>query len=73
MHWRHLFGRSFMANVCMILVPVICVGSFFAVKSIVKIKSYPDYHLQRLKHPVYSTSYYDPEKDEFDSKFDTEL
>ena len=73
MHWHHLFGRSCMANVCMILVPIICVGSFFAVKSIVKIKSYPDYHLQRLKHPVYSTVYYDPEIDEFDSNFDTEL
>lgn len=73
MHWHHLCGRSCMANVCMILVPLICVWSFFAVKSIVKIKSYPDYHLQRLKHPVYSTVYYDPEIDEFDSNFETEL
>ena len=62
-----------MINVCMILVPLIVVGSFGAVKAIVKVKSYPDYHLQRLKHPLFSTVYYNPEKDEFDASFDTEL
>ena len=56
----------------MILVPLICVGSFYLVKAIVKIKSYPDFHLQRLKHPLFSTSYYNPELDDFDAEFSTE-
>ena len=62
-----------MINVCMILVPLIVVGSFGAVKAIVKVRSYPDFHLQRLKHPLYSTTYYKPEDDEFDANFQDEL
>ena len=73
MHWHHLCGKSCCVIVCMILVPLICIGSFTTSKNLTKVKTYPDYHLQRLKHPCYSTSYYHEQDDAFLADFDTSL
>lgn len=57
----------------MIIVPIVCIGQLYYIRSVTTDKTYPDHSLEKLKHPVYSTAYYQPEFDEFGSSYTTAL
>ena len=71
MHKRNLCGTSCCAIVCLVIVPIFCFLTFALIGVTTKAKTYPEFTLEKLKHPLYSTSYYHPEHDKFDADFST--
>ena len=55
------------------MVPIVCIGQIAYIRTATLDKTYPNFSLEKLKHPVYSTAYYQPETDEFGSRYDTAL
>ena len=67
---KHFFGFSGWSVALIILLPAILAFSFFYVGMITKLNEYPDFDLEKLKHPVYNTAYLH-EDDEFYADFNT--
>lgn len=70
---KQLYRHACAVIVVMIVVPLVCIGQMVFIRSGGADKKYPDYSLEKLKHPVYSTAYYQPEFDEFGSRYSTAL
>ena len=71
MHKRHLCGSSCSAIVFMVAAPILCCASFANIVAVTDTDYYPDFNLEKLKHPLYSTAYYQPEDNEFYADFET--
>ena len=59
-HAKHLFRPSWCVIVALIGMPIFIAFTFLFVGAVAKTESYPDFNLEKLKHPVYSMAYIDP-------------
>ena len=56
----------------MIFIPLLLWLNFLVVAKITEDKEFPEFNLEKLKHPVYNVAYL-RENDEFYADFDTEV
>ena len=57
----------------MIVLPLLLVLQFFVVSLITKDKSFPNFNLEKLKHPNYNVAYLHEKEDEFYADIGTSL
>ena len=71
LRWKHLFRNS-CCSICAMLFTVLFTALFFAAgRASIKPKEYPEFELGRLKHPLYQTSYLQPEEDIWYADYET--
>ena len=73
MHTRRMLGSACCTICAMIGVPIFAMLSFFYIDLVAKTKSYPNFNLERLKHPVYISAPLNPATDKFEATFETSI
>ena len=63
LRWKHLFRNSCCSICAMLFTVLFTAFFFFAGRQAIKPKEFPEFELGRLKHPLYQTSYLQPEED----------
>ena len=49
----------------MAFIPIVTCATYFLVDNIADNKTFPDFNLEKLKHPLYQNAYLDTKSDEF--------
>ena len=70
-HFRNLFGSSSCAIGGMIAVPLFACLSFTYIMTVAKDRWYPNFDLEKLKHPLYSTMELNQETNEYYADYET--